>query len=224
MKNNLLFLSHPYTSNTPSYGNRDMVKITVNSSIRLGDTANSSCWVFTNNHIGTHVDVPFHFKEDGKKVADYSADHWVFTEVALIDIPCKEAILIGENEIEQFNLNPEIEILLIRTGFEENRGKANYWNDNPGLSPDLAKYLRNKFPNLRCLGFDFISITSWKYRKEGRESHKKFLAPKINENPILVIEDMSLKNAKKKINLLIVAPIIFEDGNGAPVTVIAKQE
>ena len=223
MKNNFLFLSHPYTSKTPSYGNRDMVKVTVNSSIRSGETANSSCWVFTNNHIGTHVDVPFHFNENGKKVGDYSVDNWVFTEVELIDIPCTEGILIGENEIEQFELNPKMEILLIRTGFEENRGTDNYWNDNPGLSYDLAPYLRRKFPALRCVGFDFISLTSWKYRKEGRESHKIFLAPQANENPILAIEDMSLKNVIAKINWLVVAPIIVEDGNGAPVTVIASQ-
>jgi arylformamidase len=222
MKNDILFLSHPFTVNTPSYGNRDMVKIAVNSSIRAGETANSSCWVFTNNHIGTHIDVPFHFNENGKKVADYTADYWVFENIGLIDVPCDEAMLIGEDELQQFNLSPEIEILLIRTGFEKNRGKDKYWNDNPGLSPDLAPFLRKQFPNLRCVGFDFISITSWKYRKEGRESHKAFLAPDGDKKPILAIEDMALKNADKFLNWLVVAPIIVEDGNGAPVTVIAK--
>lgn len=224
MKNNLLFLSHPYTSETPSYGNRDMVKVTVNSSIRSGETANSSCWIFTNNHIGTHIDVPFHFNDNGKKVADYVAKDWFFSNVGLIDVPCEKATLITEREVQKFDINLEVEILLIRTGFEENRGKDNYWNDNPGLSADLAVYLRNTFPKLRCVGFDFISITSWKFRKEGRESHKAFLAPNRNENPILAIEDMSLKNIKNKIDWLVVAPIIVEDGNGAPVTVIANQE
>ena len=223
MKNdNIIFLSHKYTEQTPSYGNRDMVKITSNSSIKSGETANSSCWVFTNNHIGTHIDVPFHFSEKGKRVGEYDAGDWFFSNVALIDIKCEKTILINESDIEKFNINSDIEMLLIRTTYEEHRREDKYWNDNPGLSSSLAVYLRKKFTKLRCIGFDFISITSWKFRKEGRESHKFFLSPNGNENPILAIEDMSLKNIINKIDWLVVAPIIVEDGNGAPVTVIAK--
>ncbi|MCF6171899.1 MAG: cyclase family protein [Bacteroidales bacterium] len=220
----LLFLSHPYTSETPSYGNRDMVKVTANSSISSGETANSSCWVFTNNHIGTHIDVPFHFSNTGKKVIDIPARDWFFEKVALIDLPFNKAGLINDTDISKFDLDFEMEMLLIRTGYENYRSADKYWNDNPGLSPEIAEYLREHFPKLRCIGFDFISITSWKYRKAGRESHKAFLAPVGNKNPIMAIEDMSLKNVTKNIQWLIVAPIIVEDGNGAPVTVIANQE
>ena len=223
-KNNLIFLSHPYTSETPSYGNRDMVKIATNSSISSGETANSSCWIFTNNHIGTHIDVPYHFSNSGKKVIDIPVDDWLFQKVALIDVPCKEAILISKADINELHIDSDIEMLLIRTNYEKYRGDDKYWNDNPGLSPDLASSLRKRFPKLRCVGFDFISITSWKYRKIGRESHKAFLAPEGNSNPIMAIEDMSLKDITTKIQWLIVAPIIVEDGNGAPVTVIANKE
>ncbi len=223
--NNILFLSHPYSAQTPSYGNRDMVKITPNSSIKSGETANSSCWIFTNNHIGTHIDAPYHFDENGEKIADYPAKEWVFSNVGFIEINCSGAILIDENDISASKLDPDIEILLIRTHFENYRNQDLYWNNNPGLSPQLASYLRKNFKKLRCIGFDFISITSWKYRTEGKEAHKNFLNPAIDgEKPILAIEDMSLKNINGKINWLIVAPIIAEDGNGAPVTVIANQE
>ncbi len=223
-KDNIIFLSHPYTSDTPSYGNRDMVKISSNSSIRTGETANSSTWIFTNNHIGTHIDVPYHFDENGKKVTDYEAKDWFFSEVGLVDIPCTTAILISEKEIEKFNLSTDIEILLIRTGFENFRSKDSYWNDNPGLSPSLPRYLRKVFPELRCVGFDFISITSWKYREEGKKSHKAFLSPAVGEKPILAIEDMSLKKASNKIDWLVVSPLLVENSNGAPVTVIASQK
>ncbi len=222
-KNNLIFLSHPYTSDTPSYGNRDMVKIASNSSIKSGETANSSCWIFTNNHIGTHIDVPFHFSEKGKRVIDYLAEDWLFQKVGLIELPCNYARLISEQDVRKFDLNSEIDILLIRTNYEKFRGDDKYWNDNPGLSPDLAPFLRKRFPKLRCIGFDFISITSWKYRQEGRKSHKAFLSPDGNQQPILAIEDMSLKKVTQKISWLLVAPIIVEDGNGAPVTIIANQ-
>jgi kynurenine formamidase len=223
-KNNLVFLSHPYTPDTPSYGNRDMVKISSNSSIKVGETANTSTWIFTNNHIGTHIDVPYHFDENGKKVTNYEAKDWFFSEVGLVDIPCTSARQISEKEIEKFNLSTNIEILLIRTGFENFRNKDSYWNDNPGLSSSLPGYLRKTFPKLRCVGFDFISITSWKHREEGRKSHKAFLSPEVGERPILAIEDMSLKKASNNINWLIVSPLLVENSNGAPVTVIASQK
>jgi arylformamidase len=221
---NIIFLSHPYASDTPSYGNRDMVKISSNSSIKAGETANSSTWIFTNNHIGTHIDVPYHFDENGKNVTDYLAKDWVFTEVGLVDIPCTKATLISEKEIEQFTLSADIEILLIRTGFESLRGSDSYWNDNPGLASSLPDYLRKSFPKLRCVGFDFISITSWQHRAEGRNSHKAFLSPAKGQKPILAIEDMSLKRVSNKIDWLVVSPLLVENSNGAPVTVIANQK
>ena len=88
----------------------------------------------------------------------------------------------------------------------------------------MPGFLRETFPKLRCVGFDFISITSWKHRAEGRKSHKAFLSPAKGEKPILAIEDMSLKRASSKIDWLVVSPLLVENSNGAPVTVIANQK
>jgi kynurenine formamidase len=185
--------------------------------------ANSSCWIFSNNHIGTHIDVPRHFDDNGFGVADIPIADLFFNTVELIDIPCTSAKLIAESDFEGLDINPKTDLLLIRTGYENIRDKDAYWNNNPGLSPELAGYLRNKFPCLRCIGFDFISITSWKYRSEGRLAHKNFLAPDDGKS-ILVIEDMSLKGIMQSVKRVIVAPIYMEDGNGGAVTVLAELE
>ncbi len=217
-----ILLSHKLGQETPSYGNRDRVIIRTNSSIKSGETANSSCWILTNNHIGTHIDVPKHFSDDGYHVADIPINDLFFHKVELIDIPCDSAKLISPTDIEKMVINPSVELLLIRTGFEKYRQKENYWSDNPGLASELADYLRSKFPNLRCIGFDFISITSWKYRMEGRLAHKFFLCPDNGKKPILAIEDMSLMHALSPIEKVIIAPLYVEDGNGAAVTVFAE--
>ena len=115
-----------------------------------------------------------------------------------------------------------MDLLLIRTGYESLRGQDAYWNDNPGLAPELADYLRERFPMLRCVGFDFISVTSWKHRTEGKLAHKAFLAPENGGKEIWAIEDMSLNDAPENINRVIVAPLMVEDGNGTAVTVIAE--
>lgn len=217
-----VLLSHVLRQDTPSYGNRDKVVIRVNSSIKSGETANSSCLILSNNHIGTHIDVPRHFSVDGKRTIDYPIGHYVFDKCHIVDLPKVDACLIGPDDLRGFDIDKDVEILLIRTGFETLRGQDSYWNGNPGLAPELADYLRKNFPKLRCVGFDFISVTSWKYRKEGRLAHKAFLAPDNGDREIWAIEDMSLKDAPLKMQQVIVAPLMVEDGNGTAVTVIGK--
>ncbi len=217
-------LSHIISHSTPSYGNRDRVLIKDNSSIQKGETANSSSWTFTNNHIGTHIDAPYHFCEKGKKTYEIAIDDYIFNHVQLIDIPCTGAKLIGISDLEKIpGLQKDIELLLIRTSFEKFRGEEKYWNDSPGISAELAGYFRKNYSRLRCIGFDFISITSWKYRAEGRESHQAFLCPEAGESIIMAIEDMSLEGVNSNLNWVIAAPLFVEDGNGGAITVFANQ-
>lgn len=215
-----VLLSHVLKQDTPSYGNRDKVIIRVNSCIRGGETANSSCLVLSNNHIGTHIDVPRHFSDDGKKTTDYPICDYIFHKCQVLDVPCDSAILITMSDLK--GLREDVDLLLIRTGYESKRGTDEYWNNNPGLDPELADQLRKKCQNLRCVGFDFISVTSWQHRAEGRMAHKAFLAPENNSREIWAIEDMSLCNAPADIKNVVVAPLLVEDGNGSSVTVIAE--
>ncbi|MDR3696316.1 cyclase family protein [Mucilaginibacter sp.] len=217
-------MSHIISQNTPAYGNRDKITINANSSIIKGDTANTSSWIFSNNHIGTHIDSAFHFCQNGRKTFEIPVEEFYYRNVILVDIPCTEAKLINVSDFDTVseNIDPGLELLLIRTGYENYRAIDKYWDDNPGLAPELANYFRAHFPKLRCVGFDFISLTSWKFRPEGRESHRQFLCPPGNNSCILVIEDMALKNVDSDIDWVIVAPLFVEDGNGGAVTVFAK--
>ena len=221
MKNNVIRLSHIITQDVPSYGNRDFVKFKKKSSIIDGDTANTSIWYFSNNHVGTHIDSPYHFDENGKKTYDITIEDFIFNKVVVIDVPLKEGILISTDFLFK-NIPHDIELLLIRTGYEQFRQKDKYWNDNPGIAPEVADFLRRSFPKLRCIGFDFISLTSWNHRKEGRESHKQFLCPENGGKEILIIEDMTLIQIRNPIHKVIVAPLFCEDGNGGAVTIFAE--
>jgi len=217
-----ILLSHVLSQNTPSYGNRDKIFIRVNSSIEKGESANSSCWIFSNNHIGTHIDTPRHFSITGYKTADIPVSDFFFNHVALLDIPCSNGRLIGSMDISDKEIPPETELLLIRTGYEQFRNSEKYWNDSPGLTAELADYFRKNYPSIRCVGFDFISLTSWNFREEGRKSHCAFLCPSSTEKSILIVEDMALALVSDTVEQVIIAPLIMEDGNGGPVTVIAR--
>jgi len=221
--NNTRFLSHILSASTPSYGNRDKFIVESKSDINLGDTANSSSWTFTNNHLGTHIDLPRHFCANGFTYEDYRPEDFIFNNVILVDYPCDKGVLIGRKELRDSldGLSNELtDLLIIRTSYEVFREKDKYWNDNPGLHYELADYFRYIFPNIRAVGFDFISLTSWNYRQEGRLSHKAFLCPE-NKQPIWIIEDMSLKEVNHKIKKVIIAPLRIKNSNGGPVSIIA---
>ncbi len=220
MRSKYIFLSHELSDKTPTYGNRDRLTITPNTKIVDGDTANSFGFSFSTNHLGTHIDMPFHFCQNGKKVTDVNADYWIFSQIELLDIPCDKNQIIGINDIAPLMLNKDMEILLIKTGFEKYRGSEDYWKNNPGISPDLADYLRAEYPRLRTIGFDFISLTSYQNRALGKKAHLSFLN---NEKfPISIVEDMKLSDSPHMFNNLIISPLLMIELDASPVTIFAE--
>lgn len=221
MTSNRIFLSHILDGDTPSYGNRNRFHIERHSSIAKGDIANDS-HMSTTVHIGTHIDLPFHFFENGQTIEDFSADFWFFSHPAIIEIEPQSLIINHEihEAIESLNISTETDILLIKTGIEKVRGQDQFWEKNPGFAPDLADYLRARLPRLRGLGFDSISVSSFTDRLTGREAHKRFLNP---ESPILLLEDMHLEklSTNNTIEHIIVAPLRISQCDGLPCTVIA---
>jgi arylformamidase len=214
----MIILSHIIDSETPTYGNRDKFIAEEPSCIRNGDTANSSKWTFTTNHLGTHIDMPKHFFENGQTLTDVPIGFWTSEKVQLLDVRCSSAKLINKEDLKN-EINLDTEVLFIRTGYELFRKTDKYWNDNPGLSAELGIWLRNNRPNIRIIGFDFISLTSWKFREEGKKAHHSFLDPKGYGKPICIIEDMKLCAIKNSIVNIIISPIFVRNSNGSPVTV-----
>jgi kynurenine formamidase len=72
------------------------------------------------------------------------------------------------------------------------------------------------------VGFDFISLTSWKFRDAGRQAHRVFLDPDGTGSPLWILEDLSLEKIDKKIGQVIVSPLFVKNGNGSPITVFAE--
>lgn len=113
------------------------------------------------------------------------------------------------------------ELLIVKTGQCHQRSKDSYWQNNYGISPEVADYLRINFPNIRIMGFDIISVASFSERSIGKQAHRKFLKP---EHPILLLEDMDLTALRKssKIVDIFVAPMRIRNCDGLPCTVVAS--
>ncbi len=215
-----IFLSYSLSVNSPSYGDRTVFKRKLTSSINKGANANSEQWQFS-NHLGTHVDAPKHFFENGKALDEYPPDFWFFEKPFLLDIPNENGSLIDVDA--GFNTVPkDSEILLLKTGFHKFRGETKYWAENPGLTPGVAKWIRGQRPNIRAIGMDFLSATKWTEKHVGREAHMQFLDPNEVNEPVILIEDMDLSYLTPGNNLgkITVMPLMVEQADGAPCTVV----
>jgi kynurenine formamidase len=223
MTNKKVFLSYLLNENTPSYGNRNQFIIEKKSDISNGDIANDSS-IKSTVHIGTHIDMPYHFYQDGQTIVDFDIDFWFFSKILFVEIEQKDLIICSEliDKLEN-TISDDYEMILVKTGICHKRGEKIFWEKNPGFSPEVANYIRKKFPKVRVFGFDSISVSSFAYRMIGRDAHKAFLDPK---KPILLLEDMDLREISEnhKIQKIIIAPLRIKKCDGLPCTVVAEVE
>lgn len=213
------YLSYILDENTPTYGDRNKFLIEKRSDISKGDVANDS-FITTTVHIGTHIDMPYHFYENGQTQEDFGANFWVFDKILFVELEPKDLIIKDELIDKLKNIKDiEYEILIVKTGICYKRDTEEFWKENYGFSPDIYNYLINNFPSIRVFGFDSISVSSFAHRLVGRESHKKFLNP---QKSILLLEDMDLREVDENTSFqkLIVSPLRISKCDGLPCTVI----
>ena len=183
-----------------------------------GDVANDTS-ISTTVHIGTHIDMPYHFYENGQTIESYDADFWQFKKVLFVEIKPNNLIIHHEllhtlDSIEDIGY----ELLIVKTGICHRRDSKVFWHDNYGFHADIYDYLQEFFPSLRVLGFDSISVSSIQDRMMGREAHRRFLNPK---KPILLLEDMDLTalDARTQLKEVLIAPLRIEQCDGLPCTI-----
>ena len=166
-------MSFPLSNKTPIYGGGTGLKIKQNKSILSGDSCNTEAWNIP-NHIGTHIDSPRHFFKEGNTIDKYPPEFWISKNIKIIDLPIKKARWILPEDLDG-KLSLKTDCILIRTGFQQRGNKEAYFKDNPGLDPELGKWLRSNYPTVKFVGVDFISISRITDRERGRTAHKEFL-------------------------------------------------
>jgi arylformamidase len=223
-KHKYISLSHWIDELSPTYANQGGFKRESLSSIKKGRTANSEFWKF-NNHIGTHIDYPKHFNDSGKSSSDFIDSFFIFKKIGLIFLdktPEPNQSIdykLLKNKLE--NLNNDVEIIILKTGFEKFRNSKTYWNNNPSFDCDIPLNLKKRFSNLKVFGFDTISLTSINDREMGKKAHLEFLK---KDPTVLIIEDMRLSLLEKSYFPLelYIFPLMIKDADGSPVNCSLK--
>ena len=168
--------------------------------------------LFLSTHTGTHIDAPFHFVKNGKKIHEIAPERLV-NEAVLIRIGKNSNRSISKTDIQNFEQkNGKIEngsAVIFHTGWQKNLNKEFYFSENPGLSISAAKYLASKKINM--VGIDSPSID---LGSDSKFSVHHVLA----KNNILIVENLANLGMIKSNNFhLITSPLKLKNATGSPI-------
>ena len=201
------------------------VKLTGFESIKDGDACNTfRIEIF--NHFGSHMDAPKHFNDSGESISDFSIDNFIYESPVLVDIPKSFGELVTKEEILKFDDRiKSADLLMIRSGFAKYRIEAaeRYSREGPGVSAEAAELLVKRFPRLKAIGLDWISLASFTDINDGILAHQRMLG-KFGDKHIFIIEDLNFDelNSELKIRRVFALPLMVSGIDSAPVTVVAE--
>ena len=87
------------------------------------------------------------------------------------------------------------------------------------MSVEGAHYVAGKFPKLRALGLDTVSLACMQHLEEGLEAHRVLLGGKGRR--FLIIEDMDLDHDLSQLKRVFALPLFIDGVDSAPCTVMA---
>src|SRR5881227_3854396 len=110
----ILSLSYKLSPSTPFYEGLAKPSLERVYDLSRGDTCNSF-YFRASNHCGTHVDAPWHFNRDGRKIADYDPNEFVFERPFILDATIERGALIGPGELAGAESLPrDTDLVLLR--------------------------------------------------------------------------------------------------------------
>ncbi len=161
----------------------------------------------TSTHMGTHIDAPFHFDDNGLKVLDLPIDLYI-GRARVLDFSGKESI--GRADLEDIDFGGA-ERILLKTGSRPDSNvfpvKFTY------LRTDIGPLLKER--GVRLIGIDAPSVDP--------ETSKTVSAHhSLNENGVLILENIVLSAVEPGDYELIALPLPLKDGDGSPVRAVLR--
>lgn len=173
-------------------------------------------------HIATHIDAPYHYFKDGKKINEFGLNQ-LHGVAILLDLES-----FFENNLDKIDLNhfneeeflKEVEkyssnVLIIKTGWWKKFNDDDYFTNSPYLSEDLADFIIvNDF---KIVALDFPSVDSFN-NENSNIIHKKLL-----KNDILIVENLNnLDSLKEEIYEIFLIPLKL-DAEASPIRAFVRK-
>lgn len=163
--------------------------------------------ISTSTHMGTHVDAPFHFDDEGKKVLDLPIDLYI-GRARVIDVSGKESIGRAELENQDFG---GAERVLLRT---LSRPDSTVFPETfTTLRADIGPLLQER--GVRLIGVDTPSV-------DPEDSKTMDAHHSLNDNGVHILENIVLDQVAPGDYELIALPLPLADGDGSPVRAVLR--
>ena len=153
-------------------------------------------------------------------VAQLDAAEFIFESPHVVDVEVPDRGLITPTELERAQMDgSSADLLLLRTGFSRYRSadSERYRWQGPGLAAESVPWMIAHHPSLRGIAMDFISMEWTADTSHGFRCHKA-----AAEAGLLVMEDLNFEPLDgRKPKRVVALPLIFEELDSGPATVIA---
>ena len=167
-----------------------------------------------NSHTGTHIDAPYHFLPDGKRITDYDADKFI-CKGRCIDLRHKqpgEAITV--EDVAGTDLQEGMCVILA-TGWYRYFGDEMYLN-HPYIAKETAEYFAAK--GISIVAVDFLNVDQTLV--EAWDAH-----PALLGNDTLIVENLS--NTEQLDSsctyLFSFLPLKISGSDGSPIRAVAME-
>ena len=173
-----------------------------------GATANVSSLTMS-AHMGTHVDAPDHFLNNGKTVEKLALSV-LSGRAYVLNLP--EVDLITAAILEQAEIPPRTRRVLFKTRNSEywSRQLKDFQTDFVALSPDAAQYLVDR--GVKLVGIDYLSIAPY---HQGLVTHQILL-----KAGMVILEGLDLSAVSPGRYTLFCLPLKLAGSDGAPARAI----
>ncbi|WP_339161468.1 arylformamidase [Siminovitchia sp. FSL W7-1587] len=163
--------------------------------------------ITTSVHSGTHIDAPFHFDHEGKRVHELDLDLYI-GPARVIDVTGYESV--GRAELESLGIEG-VQRLLLRTMTD--RDLTVFPEKYTVLREDVGPFLKEK--GVRLLGIDSPSV-------DPVDSKKMLAHHSLHENGVFILENIVLERVEPGNYELIALPLAIEGADGSPVRAVIR--
>lgn len=161
--------------------------------------------ITTSVHIGTHVDAPFHFDNNGETIEQLSIDTYIGKAV-VVDVSAYD--VITPQVLEKYPLHG-VKRLLIRTSLPNNPKR--FPENIPLIDPTIAEFLAEK--GVILLGVDLPSVDP--ITSKSLDTHHA-----LCRHGIHILENIMLDHVSPGEYQLIAIPLKIVGGDGSPVRAV----
>ncbi len=212
----LIDLSHPLENGQLNFPNDPKIRVAAHNTV--ASIGYNITEISMSTHQGTHLDVPYHFFDDGKTVDRLPLERF-FGPATLVDLapgsylPANSPITRPMLEEHARRFVPGGKVIY-RTGWDRRFGTPEFFTDFPTLTTEAAKWIAQR--RIGLLGMDTPTPSAdWK------EVHWTLLARDVE---IVIVEGLANLDRLPESFVLAAFPLNIKGRDGSPVRAVAIVE